>query len=41
MASSPAEDLVAKITAFVAEDDPTARLPRWSCHGAPPYDSLF
>jgi hypothetical protein len=35
VASSPAEDLVAKIMAFVAEDDPTTRLLRWSCHGSP------
>jgi hypothetical protein len=28
VASSPAEDLVAKIIAFVAEDDPTAKLLR-------------
>jgi hypothetical protein len=25
---------VAKIIAFVAEDDPIARLLRWSCHGS-------
>jgi hypothetical protein len=35
VASSPAEVLVAKIMPFVAEDDPTARLLRWSCHGSP------